>query len=143
MAVVEKKSFCRVCGSACGIMVQVDGEHVLRVRADEDHPITAGYTCPKGRNLPQDHHRDDRLEVPMIREDGVLKPTSWDHVLDDLGSKLKRIIDESGPRGVGLFTGGGGYLDASGHLSWQAKQCLLLRKPRNGQPMKTAARTAT
>ncbi|MCB2074024.1 MAG: molybdopterin-dependent oxidoreductase [Novosphingobium sp.] len=120
MGVVEQKSFCRVCGSACGIIVETDGEQVVRVRADEEHAITAGYTCPKGRNLPQDHHREDRLEVPMIREDGVLRPTSWDHVLDDLGAKLKRIIDESGPSGVGLFTGGGGYLDASGHLSWQA-----------------------
>ena len=120
MALTEKKSFCRVCGSACGIIVELDGETVVKVRADEDHPITAGYTCPKGRYLPQDHHRDDRLEVPMIREDGVLKPTSWDHVLDDLGAKLKAIIDESGPGGVGMFTGGGGYLDASGHLSQQA-----------------------
>lgn len=120
MATVEKKSFCRVCGSACGIIVEIDGHQVVKVRADEDHPVTAGYTCPKGRNLPNDHHRADRLEVPMIREDGVLRAVGWDEMLDDLGGKLKRIIEESGPRSVGLFTGGGGYLDASGHLCWQA-----------------------
>jgi anaerobic selenocysteine-containing dehydrogenase len=117
---IEKKTFCRICGSNCGIIVEIEGEQVVRVRADEDHPLTAGYTCPKGRALPQHHHQADRLEQPMIRIDGVLQPTSWDHVLDDLGARLKRIIDQSGPRGVGLFTGGGGYLDAAGHLGWQA-----------------------
>ncbi len=120
MATTEKKSFCRVCGSACGIIVELDGQQVVKVRADEDHAVTAGYTCPKGRNLPNDHHREDRLEHPMIREGGVLRQVTWEEALDDLGAKLKSIIDEHGPRGVGLFTGGGGYLDASGHLSWQA-----------------------
>ncbi len=120
MALTEQKSFCRVCGSACGIIVETDGQQVVKVRADEDHAVTAGYTCPKGRNLPGDHHREDRLERPMIREGDVFKPGTWDQVLDDLGGKLRRIIEEHGARAVGLFTGGGGYLDASGHLSWQA-----------------------
>src|SRR5262245_27104105 len=114
MAIVEKKSYCRVCGSACGIIVQLDGEQVVKVRADEDHPVSRGYTCPKGRAVGIDHHRDERLEVPMIRQDGQLRPTTWDHVLDDLAARLTGIIGEAGPRGVGTFVGGGGFLDASG-----------------------------
>ena len=51
------RSFCRVCQSVCGILVDVHddpaGERVLRVRGDRDHPVSAGYTCPKGRALPQ------------------------------------------------------------------------------------------
>lgn len=120
MATTEKKSFCRVCGSACGIIVELDGQQVVKVRADEEHAVTAGYTCPKGRNLAEDHRSADRLERPMIRANGELKAHDWDYVLDDLGAKLKAIIHKHGPRAVGLFTGGGGYLDASGHLSWQA-----------------------
>jgi anaerobic selenocysteine-containing dehydrogenase len=122
MATKEKKSFCRICGSSCGIIVELDGEQVLKVRADRDHPVSRGYTCPKGRALPQDHHRDDRIVVPMIRENGELRPTTWDHVLDDLASKLTGIIDETGPRGVGTFIGGGGFLDASGLFSLLAFQ---------------------
>lgn len=117
MAVTEKKSYCRICGSGCGIMVQLDGEQVLKVRADDDHPVSRGYTCPKGRSLPEDHHRDDRIEVPMIRENGVLRPCTWDHVLDDLAAKLSATIESAGPRGVGTFIGGGGFLDASGFFS--------------------------
>jgi len=117
MGLIEKKSFCRVCGSACGIVVTLDGERVVKVRGDEKHPITRGYTCPKGRNLPEDHVHATRLERPLIRESGRLRPTNWERLLDDLGARLKRILEESGPRAIGLFTGGGGYLDASGHLS--------------------------
>ena len=117
MAVTEHKSYCRICGSGCGIVVHVDGEQVVKVRADEDHPVSRGYTCPKGRALGFDHHRAERLEVPMIRENGVLREASWDHVLDDLAAKLSGIIGEAGPRGVGTFIGGGGFLDASGFFS--------------------------
>lgn len=117
MAITEKKSFCRICGSGCGIVVQLDGEQIVKVRADEDHPVSRGYTCPKGRAIGLDHDRADRLEVPMIRENGELRPTTWDHVLDDLAAKLSGIIDTAGPRGVGTFIGGGGFLDASGFYS--------------------------
>ncbi|MCB2072415.1 MAG: molybdopterin-dependent oxidoreductase [Novosphingobium sp.] len=117
MANTEKKSFCRICGSGCGIIVELDGQQVVKVRADRDHPVSQGYTCPKGRSLPGDHHREDRIDVPMIRENGELRPTSWEHVLDDLAAKLSGIIEDGGPRGVGTFIGGGGFLDASGFLS--------------------------
>jgi len=117
MATIEKKSYCRVCGSGCGIIVELDGEQVVKVRADEDHPVSRGYTCPKGRAVGIDHHRAERLEVPMIREHGALRPTTWDHVLDDLAAKLTGIIGEAGPGGVGTFIGGGGFLDASGFFS--------------------------
>ena len=117
MALAEHKSYCRVCGSGCGILVQTNGQQVIRVRADEDHPVSRGYTCPKGRALGIDHHRAERLEVPLIRENGELRPTSWDHVLDDLAAKLSGIIGAGGPRAVGTFIGGGGFLDASGFFS--------------------------
>ncbi len=96
MALTEHKSYCRVCGSGCGIIVQLDGEQVVKVRADEEHPVSRGYTCPKGRALGFDHHRAERLEAPMIRENGVLREASWDHVLDDLAAKLTGIIGASG-----------------------------------------------
>ncbi len=117
MAITEQKSYCRICGSGCGIVVQLDDQQVLKVRADEEHPVSRGYTCPKGRAIAMDHHRGERLEAPMIRENGELVVTSWEHVLDDLAAKLTGIIDTTGPVGVGTFIGGGGFLDASGFYS--------------------------
>lgn len=97
------RSFCRVCTSVCGILVDVDGDDVIRVRGDQDHPFSHGYTCPKGRALPQLHHHPDRLERPRMRIDGRLQDTSWDACLDDLGMRLTEIIDRHGPASVAFY----------------------------------------
>ncbi|MBV8965422.1 MAG: hypothetical protein JO191_04515 [Mycobacteriaceae bacterium] len=72
------RSFCRVCTAVCGILVELDGDTVVRVRGDRDHPFSQGYTCPKGRALPQLHHHPQRLDRPLIRVDGHLQPATWD-----------------------------------------------------------------
>jgi anaerobic selenocysteine-containing dehydrogenase len=56
------KSFCRICTAVCGIVVEVEGDRVVKVRGDADHPLSHGYTCSKGRALPQVHHHPDRIE---------------------------------------------------------------------------------
>jgi anaerobic selenocysteine-containing dehydrogenase len=96
-------------------LVDVQGDEVIKVRGDRDHPVTKGYTCPKGRALPQMHHHPDRIERPQMRIDGALQPVSWDSCLDDIGGKLRRIIEESGPASVGIFFGSGNGMDAAGY----------------------------
>ena len=97
------RSFCRVCTSVCGILVDVEGDEVVRVRGDQDHPFSRGYTCAKGRALPLLHHHPDRLERPRMRVDGRLQDTTWDACLDDLSTRLKDIIDRHGPEAVGFY----------------------------------------
>ena len=108
------RSFCRVCTSVCGILVDVDGEVVTRVRGDREHPLSHGYTCPKGRALPQMHHHPDRIETPQMRIDGRLQAASWSACLDDLGSRMREIIERHGPESVGIFFGTGVGMDATG-----------------------------
>ena len=50
------RTFCRICIAACGLLVTTDGDQVLEVKGDLDHPLSAGYTCSKGRALPSAHH---------------------------------------------------------------------------------------
>lgn len=97
------RSFCRICTSVCGILVDVDGDQVVRVRGDQEHPFSRGYTCGKGRALPLLHHHPDRLERPQMRVDGRLTDTPWEACLDDLGTRLKDIIDRHGPESVAFY----------------------------------------
>ncbi|MEO3759647.1 molybdopterin-dependent oxidoreductase [Mycobacterium sp. B14F4] len=97
------RSFCRICTSVCGILVDVDGDQVVRVRGDQDHPFSRGYTCGKGRALPLLHHHPDRLERPQMRVDGELRDAPWEACLDDLGARLKDIIDRHGPESVAFY----------------------------------------
>ncbi|WP_436789772.1 molybdopterin-containing oxidoreductase family protein [Yinghuangia sp. YIM S10712] len=114
------RSFCRVCTSVCGILVDVDGDEVVKVRGDRDHPLSQGYTCPKGRGLPGMHHHPDRIEHPMMKIDGALAPSTWDAVLGDLGTRVREIIDRHGPQSVGVFFGSGIGMDAAGYRMAQA-----------------------
>jgi anaerobic selenocysteine-containing dehydrogenase len=115
------RSFCRVCTSICGILVDVEGDQVRRVRGDPSHPLSHGYTCAKGRALPRMHHHPDRLEHPMMKSkrSGALVPSTWDACLDDLARRLRRIIDRHGPAAVGIFFGSGVGMDAAGYRAAQ------------------------
>ena len=73
------RSFCRICTSVCGILVDVEGDQIIRVHGDHDHPFSQGYTCPKGRatgRLPRGRtcrrgglcNRGDSLVVAMGAE---------------------------------------------------------------------------
>lgn len=117
-----ERSFCRICTSMCGIVVELQGEEVVRVRGDRDHPITRGYVCAKGCALPKIHHHPQRLERPLIRTAGALQPTSWDHCLDDLASRLRKTIEQYGPSSVGIFFGSGVGMDAAGYRMSEALQ---------------------
>ena len=119
------RSFCRICTSVCGILVDVAGDEVVRVRGDHDHPLSHGYTCAKGRALPQLHHHPDRIERPMMRVDDVLTETTWETCLDDLGSRVRAVIEAHGPSAVGVFFGSGNGMDAAGYRMSQALHAAL------------------
>lgn len=116
---VKHRSFCRFCEAACAIEVEVetdgDDERVTRVRGESGHPLSHGYTCPKGRSLPAWHHHPDRLTTPMIRSsDGGLTKVSWTETLDDLGARLEGLVREQGPDAVGVLLATGSAFDANG-----------------------------
>jgi anaerobic selenocysteine-containing dehydrogenase len=109
------RSFCRICTCQCGILVDVVGDRVTRIRGDRDNPMTFGYTCVKGRALPEMHHHPRRLERPMLREGGALREAGWQETLDDLGDRLRRVLDDHGPSSVAVFFGSGLGMDAAGY----------------------------
>src|SRR5438067_3985113 len=118
--VESKRSYCRICTTQCGILVDVAGDRIVKVRGDRDHPLTRGYTCPKGRAIGQVHHHPDAITQPLMRKAGELVPVGWDECLDDLAGKLRRIIDAHGPNAIGVFFGSGLGMDASGYRMAEA-----------------------
>ncbi|HEY6316353.1 MAG TPA: molybdopterin-dependent oxidoreductase, partial [Acidimicrobiia bacterium] len=119
------RSFCRICTAVCGILVDVAGEDVVRVRGDPAHPFSHGYTCPKGRALPQLHHHAQRLERPLRRVGDALERTTWDDCLDDLATRLARVIERDGPEAIGVFFGSGVGMDAAGYRTAEALYAAL------------------
>jgi anaerobic selenocysteine-containing dehydrogenase len=103
------RSFCRICQAHCGILVELDGEQVVRVSGDPDHPLSQGYTCSKGRALGLAHHDPDGLRQPELHGE----PTTWDALLGDLAASLRRIVDEHGPDAIALYRSTAWILDTT------------------------------
>lgn len=111
----QERTFCRFCIALCGLRVTVQGERVVRVEGDRDDPLSAGYSCEKGRALAAWHHAPHRLDHPLVRLDGTLRRATWTAALDDLSERLQRIVSESGPSAVGAYLATGAVFDAAGH----------------------------
>src|SRR5439155_12300088 len=110
-----KHTYCRICMVQCGLVAEVAGDQILKVRGDKGHPLTTGYTCPKGRATGQVHHIEGAITRPMMRKDGELVEVGWDEALDDIAAKLRGTIDTYGPNAVGINFGSGLGLDSSGY----------------------------
>jgi|GEM_PF-3557018 len=63
---------CRGCIAHCGVLAEVVDDHgrrkVTKVTGDPDNPLFKGYTCPKGRALPELHNHEGRLLHTMKRQ---------------------------------------------------------------------------
>jgi predicted molibdopterin-dependent oxidoreductase YjgC len=45
-----------------------------------------------------------RLTTPMVRDNGVLRPASWDEALDRAADGFRRNIEARGPNSIGTFS---------------------------------------
>lgn len=112
---LSKKTYCRICTNQCGMVVDIEGDRIVKIRADREHPLSKGYSCPKGRAIGGIHHHPDAITRPMMRKHGELVPVSWDEALDDIAARLRGVIDTHGPNAVGVYFGSGLGMDASGY----------------------------
>ncbi|TGD76127.1 molybdopterin oxidoreductase [Mangrovimicrobium sediminis] len=115
-----KRTYCKVCMVHCGLLAEVAGDQVLKVRGDPEHPLSAGYTCPKGRAVGQLHHSPEAIDRPLMRRNGRLEPVSWDEALDDIAARLRTLIDTHGGHSVAINFGSGLGLDSSGYAMEEA-----------------------
>lgn len=108
------RTFCRVCHASCPLDIDVAQGRVVGVHGVEDDPLFGGYTCIKGRQLPDQIHHPDRILQSLRRSaDGSYAPVSSAQALDEIATELRRIIDTYGPRAVASYTGTGGYQNST------------------------------
>ena len=111
-----KRSFCRICHAACPVDVEITDGRVTKVSGVDDDPIFNGYTCIKGRQLPDQFNDPARIRNAMRRTDsGTFEVVDSGEALDEIAARLADIIERHGPRAVATYTGTGGYQNAPSH----------------------------
>jgi formate dehydrogenase len=99
---------CILCECNCGIVVQVDGRKLAKIRGDKEHPASQGYTCNKALRL--DHYQSyrSRLTSPLRRRpDGSYEEIDWDTAIAEIAAGFKRIADTYGGDKIFYYGGGG------------------------------------
>lgn len=103
-------TFCRFCHASCPIEVDVKAGQAVAIRGVPEDPLFAGYTCIKGRQIPEQMTHPSRLRSSLRRRaDGTFEEISSVEAMDAIGAELRRILDTYGPRAIASYTGTGGY----------------------------------
>src|SRR5437899_5403274 len=90
-------TICRLCPAHCGVLATVTDGRLTEVRGDPDNPLFKGYTCPKGRALPELHNDPQRLLHTQKRQpDGTYASISVADAMDEISAKLRELIDKHG-----------------------------------------------
>jgi anaerobic selenocysteine-containing dehydrogenase len=109
MTQVQKRTFCRVCEPACGLVATVEDNELVKLEADKEHPISKGFVCNKGIYGLDIHNDPDRLRTPLKRNaSGELAPISWPDALAEISAKLKTILEQSGSPAIAAYQGNPG-----------------------------------
>lgn len=89
------------CPDMCSLIAHVEDDRVVRIGGDPDQPFTAGFACAKVNRDTELVHSPERLTTPLRRIGpkgaGAFAPMTWDEALDEITSRWKAIIHESGP----------------------------------------------
>jgi anaerobic selenocysteine-containing dehydrogenase len=118
MATDEKVTYCRVCEPLCGMVATVEDGRLVKVRPDDDHPLSAGFACPKGIAMADVQNDPDRVLHPLRRrDDGSFERVTWPEALDEIGERLRAIRDRHGGDSIGWYMGNPGAFSYS-HPLW-------------------------
>nr|VFJ46104.1 MAG: Anaerobic selenocysteine-containing dehydrogenase [Candidatus Kentron sp. DK] len=102
------RSVCRMCHGGCGVLIDVANDRVVEVRGDPEHPMTRGFTCPKGRAAPALVHHPHRLMTPLRRigpkGSTEFAKITWEAAFEEVTDRLAQCM-ASVPESVVLSQG--------------------------------------
>ncbi|GFM17340.1 MULTISPECIES: molybdopterin-containing oxidoreductase family protein [Mycobacteriaceae] len=100
---------CRICSAHCGVLATVTDGRLTKVAGDPDNPMFQGYTCAKGRALPEIHNDPKRLLHSRKRQtDGTYARIGSEQAMEEIAEKLREILAAHGPRSVAMYLGTNG-----------------------------------
>jgi formate dehydrogenase major subunit len=94
---------CGYCGVGCSVQIETIGNKIARV-VPSSGPVNSGVLCKNGRFGFGYINNEKRLTVPLIREDGVLKETTWRDALLYAAKKAKSLKARFGGESLAVFS---------------------------------------
>ena len=99
-AVELKKNICTHCSVGCTVIAEVKNGVWVGQEPAWHSPINRGSHCAKGAAVRELVHGDRRLKYPMKLVDGEWQRLTWEQAVNEIGDKLLKIRETSGPDSV-------------------------------------------
>jgi ferredoxin-nitrate reductase len=103
-----RRTLCPYCGVGCGLLVQLEGGAVKRVKGDPEHPSSLGDLCAKAVHLPPVLSTPDRLLYPQLRtrRDAPPARVPWELAIRFAADQIREIVARHGPDAVAFYGSG-------------------------------------
>lgn len=129
MATRQVKSVCPYCGVGCGIILETDGQRVIKLTGDKEHPANFGRLCTKGSTAASAITAPDRMDSAYSRPARGAAPlrVKSDAAIRETASRLRAILDEHGPDALSFYVSGQMSLEAQYLINKLAKGFIRTR----------------
>ena len=105
------RSVCVLCSTGCGMEIGVADGQIVGVRGLATDRVNHGRLGPKGLHAWEANRSPDRLTQPLIREDGRLRPATWEEAMGRIVERSKHDLETHGPGSHGFYTTGQLFLE--------------------------------
>ncbi|HCH64997.1 MAG TPA: hypothetical protein DFR83_19495, partial [Deltaproteobacteria bacterium] len=106
MPTMPEYTVCRLCVSACGVLVHSEDGRLTSITHDPADPVAGDKPCRVLPFVPSALSNPERITQPLRREGDSWTSVSWDEAIHQIGSDLRKGRSESGPEAIGLYLGG-------------------------------------
>jgi formate dehydrogenase gamma subunit len=128
VAVERRRTVCTHCSVGCGVIAEIQNGVWTGQEPDFESPINLGSHCTKGASVRHHGMGDRRLRYPLKLVDGRWTRIGWDQAIEEVGDRLLKIREESGPDAL-FFCGSskasneGAYLQRKFAAFWGSNNC--------------------
>ena len=98
------RTTCSYCGVGCQMELHLKDNQVVKVTGVADTPPNYGSLCVKGRFGFNFVGAPERLTMPLIKENGGFRESSWDEALGLVARRLGEVRAAFGPDSIGVLT---------------------------------------
>jgi formate dehydrogenase alpha subunit len=100
----ESSTICGFCGVGCSLVMGSVDDQIVEVNPSHgEDAVNRSTLCVRGHFANDFLNAPERLNNPLIRDDGELKPVNWDDALEAVANGLTSIKKKNGPQSLAFF----------------------------------------
>jgi NADH-quinone oxidoreductase subunit G len=93
-------TICTHCGDGCKTTLGVRNDQIIRGNNRDHSGINGEFLCIKGRYGFDFYEHPDRLQAPLVRQNGKLEEVSWSKALEVVAQRFSQTLADQGTFGV-------------------------------------------